>query len=541
MNKNQINHGLAAIDMSRTSLGSRCPLPNATHPCAPGKYRSYSGHCNNPAHGLWGSARLPYRRFVASNYGDAIATPRLSQSGSELPNPRIVSLGMHQVGSGNGSSAASLLANLQNPPLVNDQEQEHPAVTILTGFFLEFVSHDLSRTMPATTGGSCCSDKVSVPTHPDCMPISMDPTSDPLAAMMRTNCMEYVRSAPAVRPGCGLGPREQINHVTSYLDMSPLYGSSESEAKAMKDGKSGRLRTQRVKQGGAMSLLPPAPISGPADSNLEAAACGSNNQKCFHSGDSRVNEHVGLTILHTVWMREHNRLARDLQKLNPQWSDSDIFEESRRILVAQYQHVVYSELLPLVLGERLLDEMHLRPLSVGHLPSSGVVTGNLSSQPQSRYDMDLNPGVDNAVATAVLPSFVLSMMPSVLERYTKDLTRVGVTRMGTILYNPADLYQKSKFQEYMLGMLAQNAPKPDLIVSQEMTNMVVNSSGGGSQADQLIVDFVAMAIQRGREHGIASYTQYRKACKLTPLVNNYNTLAQVTSVEAAQKLRKVYK
>lgn len=34
---------------------------------------------------------------------------------------------------------------------------------------------------------------------------------------------------------------------------------------------------------------------------------------CFLAGDIRANEQAGLTAFHTVWMREHNRLTKELR------------------------------------------------------------------------------------------------------------------------------------------------------------------------------------------------------------------------------------
>ena len=69
------------------------------------------------------------------------------------------------------------------------------------------------------------------------------------------------------------------------------------------------------------------------------------------TGDSRVNEQPGLTAIHTIWHREHNRVANALEALNPQWSPDAVFEEARRIVVAQYQHIVYNEWLPIIVGK----------------------------------------------------------------------------------------------------------------------------------------------------------------------------------------------
>jgi peroxidase len=54
-------------------------------------------------------------------------------------------------------------------------------------------------------------------------------------------------------------------------------------------------------------------------------------------GDSRSNEHPGLTAYHTVWLREHNRLAAELKYLNPHWNDEKLYQEARKILIAEMQ------------------------------------------------------------------------------------------------------------------------------------------------------------------------------------------------------------
>jgi hypothetical protein len=71
-------------------------------------------------------------------------------------------------------------------------------------------------------------------------------------------------------------------------------------------------------------------------------AC-SGHSCCFIGGDFRVNEHHGLLSMHTIWMREHNRVAKELKKFNSRWNDEKLYQEARRIVIAEYQHIIYTE------------------------------------------------------------------------------------------------------------------------------------------------------------------------------------------------------
>lgn len=59
---------------------------------------------------------------------------------------------------------------------------------------------------------------------------------------------------------------------------------------------------------------------------------------CFRLlGDVRVDENIALTSIHTLFMREHNRLARQLKRINRQWDSETLYQETRKIMGAYTQ------------------------------------------------------------------------------------------------------------------------------------------------------------------------------------------------------------
>lgn len=385
---------------------------------------------------------MAYLRYNNPVYADGVSSPRKSISGDELPSSREITLAFHR-----------------------GDDSEHPHLTTLMTFFSEFVFHDIAHTAQAAGHKGhrirCCnfSDDLN---HPECFPV-----------FYKQTCMEYVRSCPAIRTGCTLGPREQINQVTSFLDGSTIYGSSVEEVRILRSFKNGQLLSQTVMNNGKkMELL------SAQDNTQDCRSSG--RTKCFRSGDIRVNENVGLTMMHTLWMREHNRIAQLLGEINSHWDDTKIFEEARSVVGAELQHIVYNELLPAILGEEVIDKYDLRLLKQGFY---------------SGYDIDVNPGVDNAVASTV-GAFMYSMMPSKLERYSRRLKMLGTKKMGDTFFDPSELYENHKFDEYLMGLLSQNAQKPDLVVSTDMTNSITKETKEDFDLVSMVIQQVSMKVIR---------------------------------------------
>lgn len=70
--------------------------------------------------------------------------------------------------------------------------------------------------------------------------------------------------------------------------------------------------------------------------------------------------------MHILFAREHNRIADILSGLNPRWSDDVIFFETKRIVEAEIQHIVYNEWLPQVIGTETMQRFSLSLRETGY-------------------------------------------------------------------------------------------------------------------------------------------------------------------------------
>lgn len=65
-------------------------------------------------------------------------------------------------------------------------------------------------------------------------------------------------------------------------------------------------------------------------------------------------------------MREHNRIVGELAKINPHWNDEQLFQNGRRIMSAEFQHLAYNEFLPRILGWNAIQLYDLKVLTEGY-------------------------------------------------------------------------------------------------------------------------------------------------------------------------------
>ena len=253
-----------------------------------------------------------------------------------------------------------------NPFVDDDASALDPLHTVLVMQMGQFIDHDVTHTPNHAI--NCCNNDGTFPDFYDqdkCFPIRL-PNNDRFWNS-RKQCMSMARSLAAPGLKCSLESRQQMNQITHWLDASNIYGSSERETKILRSFFGGQMRITRQSRSrfGNLPTCRENLNNHGAGGRDEPAVCEQCNQ-CFFAGDVRVNEQLNLVVMHTVWMREHNRVARFLSKLNPIWDDEKIFQEARRIVIAEYQHIIYKEWLPSILGSRYMEIYSLWPLTKGY-------------------------------------------------------------------------------------------------------------------------------------------------------------------------------
>jgi len=461
--------GLKKFNIQNTLLADSCP---ARPTCVDEDkiYRTADGSCNNLAQPQWGTSNRPFRRMFLPSYEDGVRSPR--GHGRNLPSARLVS-------SNN----------------VEDVDVPDPDLSLSVMQFGQFVDHDLAHAPVFRLDDmdiSCCTDNGQLRNRADladeCLPISI-PQNDPFYSSHNQRCMNFVRSQRAPNENCTLGFSETMNSLTHFLDGSMIYGSERETTADLRENRGGLFKVQ------GFALLPP-------DESAEETQCDIDGVRpCFLAGEDRVNEQVSLTAMHTLWMREHNRLALYLTKLNPQWNDETLFQEARKITIATLQHIVYNEWLPIVLGRDFMSANSLSPLPSGF---------------SSDYDQTLNPGISNEFATVAF-RFGHTLVQGMIKIFGKDHKNTETVKLQKTFFNPVILYTPGKLDEFLRGLMIQPMQKWDNHISSELTNRLFQSDG------LFGMDLISLNIQRGRDHGIPAYNDLREGCGL-PRARDFSDL-----------------
>lgn len=425
-------------------------------------YRTIDGSGNNRQKPKMNQPGTQLVRLVSPDYSDETS----SLAGADRPNPREIS------------------------NTVNTQEELIPNQKSASDFLWlwgQFLDHDISLTPTVEP--------------PEMANIAI-PIGDPF--FEGTGIREMMFNRSVYDPDTGEStPREQLNEITGWIDASNIYGSNPERAAALRlnDG-SGKLRTS------AGNLLMFNTFELPNDDR-------SIGPEFFVSGDVRANEHVGLTAMHTLFVREHNRLAEEILVHDPDLldkeidkRDEEIYQRARRIVGAQMQIITYNEFLPVLLGPDAVE-----PSSPG-------------------YDSSINAGITNLFSTAAY-RFGHSMLSSLILRLDAQGNEIaaGHLPLREAFFAPQKLVQTG-IEPILRGFATQVSQKVDAFFVDDIRNFLFGPPGAGG------LDLVALNIQRGRDHGLPSYNEVRR--KLEGLEPKTDFLKVTNSLELQNKLADVY-
>lgn len=420
----------------------------ATNPLAPpvmGPSAVYSidGSGNNLANPTWGATGTQYLRIANAEYADGISTP----AGADRPSARAIS---------------NALATQGADTLTNDR--------LMSAFVYawgQFVDHDLDLTNSASPKESF---NIQVPKGD----ASFDPNST------GTQFIPLSRSIYDAKTGITTA-RQQTNAITTFLDGSMIYGSDTTTAASLRTFAGGKMKT--------------------SDGNLLPV----NADGSFAAGDVRANENPELMSLQTLFVREHNLQADRIAKANPKWTDEQIYQKARGIVIAEFQSITYNEFLPALLG-------------------------SAAPGPYKGYNPKVNPSISNEFATAGY-RVGHTMVGDDIEFLDNNGKAIrGAASLAESFFN-TDLVKQNGIDSVLKYLASDDSQEVDPQIVDGLRNFLFGPPGAGG------LDLASLNIQRGRDHGLADYNDTRAAYGL-PKVKTFADISKDPAIQ--QKLKDLY-
>ncbi|OXB56751.1 hypothetical protein ASZ78_008518, partial [Callipepla squamata] len=284
-------------------------------------------------------------------------------------------------------------------------------------------------------------------------------------------------------------PREQTNEVTGWLDGSSIYGPSHSWSDALRNFSNGQLASG---PGGQIPRETDGKV--PMWKALDPSTGQGGSHGIYDLGNAWGNENRFLQAVSIAWFRYHNYLAVELAKDHPSWSDEDIFQHTRKRVIATFQRIVLYEWLPALLGTPVQTytgyQQHLDPSPSPEFVAAARIF--LASM--------VPPGVYRRDSSCHLQNVSSSSDPFPAVRLCNSYWSRESTGM-----------QQEDVDDLLLGMSSQIAEQEDNIVVEDLQDYWY----GPLKYSR--TDYVASWLQRSRDLGLPTYNQARERFGLEPL------------------------
>ncbi len=464
--KSRLRESAKVLTTAGLVAAMTCPSPMLHAGITEGltEFRTIDGSDNNPWDSERGKANTPLLRIAPTAYGN----------GTDLPR------GVTAENDGDGHIEADEQTLLPSPRrisnLVHNQGEEfiesRRHLNQLVFQFGQFLSHDTGLTEPnagTTTGGATGrsgNERFNI----------VIPGGDPEFSFAE---VPVTRSVSVAAANSTTGKREQLNVLTAYIDGSQIYGSDSARAAALRTFSGGLLKTTDGPDGELM------PYNTGGFENGNAFRAPANT--LFLAGDVRANEQLGLIVMHTLWVREHNRLAREIAESEFYNSDLDapevdeaIYQRARTVVGALLQKITYYEWLPALIG-------------YGTLPD------------YEGYNPDVDPQSANEFSSAAF-RIGHTMLPPFYLPTDSDGNQEEVSLLQAF-FNPAYIGTEG-IDGILRGQVSHLQQEIDRFIVGEVRNFLFGPMAGG-------LDLPAFNLQRGRDHGIADFNTVRGAYGLS--------------------------
>lgn len=452
--------------LKTTNFIPHCPIENGKRVCyLDNYYRSFDGTCNNLKYSWWGSIDTPYDRLAPSTF----LTGGLPRTEDGEGNPLPI------------ASLVGQLFELADPTVVSGRNTLYTFFGLMVGYDIAFTAKDENTD---------CTQEACDTMNPKCFNIEVG----------MGDCIKLNRADDIDFDCDDITERTPFSYATHFLDLHPLYGFNDQQNKNLRV----TGEDQETKKGQLMTSIVPGSTlaSAPVSPTTECMTAGERHRDCFRLGDVRFGDVSQLTSIHIFFLRYHNDIATKLAELNSHWLDEKVFQETRKIVIAVYQHIIYSEYLPYLLGNDLMTLFDLVPLKKGYFngyddyvyPNAYIEA--IGAAFRLHQSVSNNVYIDSTIDNTATQSELHESMNNNYQTYNNlDDVNVGLF-MGT------NLEHRFQMADSLNNRLDSNFP-----------NMGDMSSLG------------AINIQRGRDLGLATYSEIRKKAGLD---NSFKNIASTT-------------
>uniref|UniRef100_A0A3P9BJI8 Thyroid peroxidase n=1 Tax=Maylandia zebra TaxID=106582 RepID=A0A3P9BJI8_9CICH len=446
----------------------------------------------------WGAANTALVRWLPAEYEDGESEPKgwnpeRLHNGFQLPPARTVSREiMTSASKWKDDSYSQLLAD-----------------------WGQYISHDITLTPQSTSTDGSDVDclKTCENVHP-CFPIKMNDGLQGCMPFFRSTSDCFVNFQSGIRQAL---QRQQLNAMTSFIDASAVYGHNQKLESFLRDlpGRNGKLAVNaRFKDPKGRPYLPfVTKLPSACHQDLQG-----ERVECFSAGDNRVSEGLPLTSLHTLWLREHNRIAEALKHINGHWSPEMIYQETRKIIGALHQIITLRDYAPKIIG----------PESFKHYIG-----------PYRGYDPSVDPSIANVFAAAAFRFGHATISPILCrlnESFQED-ERFPHLRLHNTLFSPWRIVKEGGIEPVLRGVIgsAASAVSADMLLVDEVTERLV-------VLDTLKqMDLAALNLQRGRDHGLPGYNDWREFCGLQRIKTLDDLSLAAGDSRVAKRILDIYK